>query len=204
MPSAVLCSQCQAPVTDDRWISCPYCAALLVKPVLNPNKAVVAAERFLAVERSPEFDRWIRHTPDASAHETSLGLRTLFLAVFCLGTLFITIVVAVQDGAGAFIPALMFGVALWWLVRHLRRAREFSKAPLDRRIVVWRDERTQVSGGGENSPARTTHFALLESRDGERVEFQCNAELAGGHAPGDIGIAYLRGGILLEFKRVAV
>jgi hypothetical protein len=45
---------------------------------------------------------------------------------------------------------------------------------------------------------------LLEDRSGGRREYSCNSRLAGAHAPGDIGVAFLRGGFLLDFKRVAV
>lgn len=204
MPHALTCSQCKAPVTDDRWINCPYCGALLVKPVLNPNKAVVAPERFAAVENSPEYASLARHRPATLSHSIGGGMTVLVLALVTVAVAFLTVVVAKESGFVAVFPAIVTVLALVMLQRAMKSAQQFSAAPLERHIVVWRDERIEVSGGGDNRRAVTHHYALLENREGERIEFRCGAQLAGAHAPGDIGVAFLRGGILLDFKRVAV
>jgi hypothetical protein len=204
MPQAVTCSQCKAPVTDDRWINCPYCGALLVKPVLNPNKAVVAPERFAAVENSPEYARWMQHTPSTTSTALGLGAHTAILVVFCGAGAAMTVFFAVNAGMLAVLPLLVTCVGLVLLFTSLANAKSFASSPLERRVLVWRDERTEVSGGGKNSSATTSHYVLLEDRRGGRREYSCNSRLAGAHAPGDIGVAFLRGGILLDFKRVAV
>jgi DNA-directed RNA polymerase subunit RPC12/RpoP len=204
MPQAVNCSQCKAPVTDDRWINCPYCGALLAKPVLNPNKAVVAPERFAAVESSPEYASLKSYTPSATAANLELGGGVAAALAFTGIAAVATAVFAQSSPVVAIVPAFITLVGLITVVYQLATANKQWNAPIDRHVLVWRDERTVVSGGGQHSRATTKHYVLLEDRDGRRAELACSSQLAGAHAPGDIGVAFLRGGFLLDFKRVAV
>jgi DNA-directed RNA polymerase subunit RPC12/RpoP len=201
MVEAFRCSQCSAAVTDDRWTNCPYCGAVLAKPTINPLRAVVAPERFASVERSPGYTQLMSRTPSSTGEMVGFGFRTVFLVVFVLVSGAMT-VAFLAAGPLALVPGFICGVGVVMLVRSSQQAATFAKAELERTIAVWRDERTEVSDGGKNSSARTDHFVLLEDREGRRVEFPCDARLAGAHAPGDIGIAYLRGGVLLDFVRV--
>ncbi len=203
MVEAFRCSQCSAPVTDDRWTNCPYCGTVLAKPTINPLRAAVAPERFAAAERSPGFDELQRRTPSGSGALVGMGLQTAFLVVWTLiaGAMTIPFLAA---GPLALVPAAMCAFGIVMLVRSSQRTAQFANARLERHVAVWKDERTEVSGGGRNSSASTHHFVLLELRDGQRSEFPCDDRLAGAHAPGDIGMAYLRGGVLLDFVRIDV
>jgi hypothetical protein len=174
---------------------------VLAKPTIDPLRAVVAPERFAAAERAPAYAALMRHAPSGTSRLVGLGLSSVFLLAWTVLAGVMT-VLFLRAGPLALVPAGMtlFGIVL--LVRSSTRAVGFANAPLERRLVVWRDERVEVRGGGENDSASTAHFVLLEGRDGERVEVSCDARAAGGHAPGDIGVAYLRGGMLLDFRRV--
>ena len=203
MVEAFRCSQCSAPVTDDRWTNCPYCGTVLSKPTINPLRAVVAPERFAAVESSPAYAALMSREPSGTGQLVGQGAQTIFLLLWTIGTGFMTLAF-LSAGPLALLPAAMcvFGVVL--LARQSARTAAFANATLERRIVVWKDERTEVRGGGEHSSASTYHFVLLEGRDGRRAEYGCSSKLSGAHAPGDIGVAYLRAHVLLDFQRVDV
>jgi len=203
MVEAFRCSQCSAPVTDDRWTNCPYCGTVLSKPTINPLRAVVAPERFAAVERAPAYAELLRRAPSGTGQMVGLGAQTVFLLLWTIGC-GVGTMLFLPTGLMALMPAAMcvFGVVL--LVRQSARTAEFANAALERRIAVWKDERTEVRGGGQNSSATTHHFVLLEGRDGRRAEYSCSSRLCGANAPGDIGVAYLRAHVLLDFQRVDV
>jgi len=201
MVEAFRCSQCSAPVTDDRWTNCPYCGAVLAKPTINPLRAVVAPERFAAVERSPGYEELMRREPSGTKQMLGMGCQTAFLLVWTIGAAVMT-VVFLAAGPLAIVPGAMCAVGILMLVRLSGQTARFAGAALERRIAVWKDERTEVSGGGKHSSASTTHYVLLEERDGKRTEVPCDDGQAGAHAPGDIGVAYLRAGVLLDFQRV--
>lgn len=203
MVEAFRCSRCSAPVQDDRWTNCPYCGTVLNKPSIDPLRAVVAPERFAAAERAPSYAELMRREPSATSQMLGFGCQSVFLIAWMLGT-FVMTMLFLRAGAGLFalVPAGMGILGIVLVARHSTRAVRFAQAPLERRVMVWRDERTVVSGGGKNSSSTTTHFVLLEGRDSRRIEVPCRGKLAGQHAPGDIGIAYLRGDVLLDFQRL--
>jgi hypothetical protein len=64
------------------------------------------------------------------------------------------------------------------------------------------DERIKVSGGSQNNPAKTTYYVLVADRAGTRIELEATEDLAGRTAPGDIGVAYIRRGRLVDFTNV--
>jgi hypothetical protein len=201
MTQALRCEQCSAPVTDDRWTNCPFCGAVLLKATINPLRAVVAPERFAAVERSPQFAALMRHQPSSTRHFVGNGVATLFLIVFTVGSGTMA-VFALENGLIGIVPLFICAVGAWMLIAQVNSTSKFAKAKVQRQVSVWRDERTQVSGGSGDSSAVTHHYVLLETRNGRRQEFECSDELAGAHASGDIGVAFVRGDVLLDFRRV--
>lgn len=201
MVEAFRCSQCSAPVTDDRWTNCPYCGAVLSKPTINPLRAAVAPERFASVESSPAYAELMRREPSGTKQMLGMGCQTAFLLLWTVGAGVMT-VLFLPAGPLAIVPGAMCGIGIFMLVSLSTKTAKFAGAELERRIAVWKDERTEVRGGGKNSSATTTHYVLLEERDGKRTEVPCEDGLAGAHAPGDIGVAYLRAGVLLDFQRV--
>ena len=203
MVEAFRCSQCSAPVTDDRWTNCPYCGTVLAKPTINPLRAVVAPERFAAVERASGYAELMGRAPSGAAQLAGQSLQTLFLVIWTIVAGAMTLAF-LRTGPLALLPALMCAFGVVMLARQSARTAAFAKAALERRIVVWKDERTEVRGGGQHSSATTHHYVLLEDRDGRRAEFSCSAALCGATAPGDIGVAYTRAGVLLDFQRVDV
>jgi hypothetical protein len=83
-------------------------------------------------------------------------------------------------------------------VRRLRRAR------LERYPAYVTGERTLVTGGSGDSPAATTYHATLQFEDGSRMEFPVDCRMAGAVDAGDVGVAYVQGGYLIDFVRLDV
>ena len=75
--------------------------------------------------------------------------------------------------------------------------------PVARVLAIVVGDRTKVSGGGEHSSVSTTYYATLEFETGRRAELRCDDATAGEIARNDIGVAYLKGGKLVHFWRIA-
>ena len=85
-----------------------------------------------------------------------------------------------------------------------KRASEYSSAPLKRIQALVVDERVKVSGGSNNTQASTRYFATLQDPEGHRIEYQVDEEIAAAVTEGDIGLAYIKGPILVDFARIKV
>jgi hypothetical protein len=85
------------------------------------------------------------------------------------------------------------------------RGIKFHNMPIVRLVAVITKERTEVSGGGEHGMrAHTTYYTTLQTRDGTRAEYVTPDRLVGKLAIDDIGVAYVKGHMLVEFTRFEV
>jgi len=87
-------------------------------------------------------------------------------------------------------------------VAALVKLASFGASPLEHDPALISDKRTHISGGGGDSSATTKYFATLERADGSRSEVEVDGTRYGEIAAGDYGLAYLRAGVLLDFRRV--
>ena len=221
MTASVHCSHCGAPfgVQDARF--CSFCGTERPAeraPAPNASLAPLAPnapERFDAAQRDPRLPDLQRRTPTAKG-ETAYGFcGVLFFLGF--GAIALTIAASAvgvswfgarSTGASelriggvlfALVPLAMLGVAAAGLVQHLRRTSRFQAAELERWIALVVDERTQVSGGKR---AHSRYYATLEDRSGKRRELRVGTELAGQIARDDMGLAYVKDDLLLDFERL--
>lgn len=199
MVEAFRCSQCSAPVTDDRWTNCPYCGTVLNKPTINPLKALTAPERFAQARQNPAFGDWMAHQPSTSAHHGGSAAKIIFGVVWTVAAF--AMAAAFPSGM-MLLPIGMGLVGAFMVVKEIGSTAKVANAEWERILAVLRDERVAVSGGGKNSSATTTYYLLLENEKGERAEYPCHQRIAARHAPGDIGVAYLKGGVLFDFQRL--
>lgn len=100
------------------------------------------------------------------------------------------------------VPMCLVGIGV--AAAQVARRKAFEAAPVTNMIGVVVDERVEVKGGGKNSSARTHYYATLQSKDGKRREYECESLLAGRIAAPDIGVAFLKGGHLVDFIRFEV
>lgn len=197
------CPGCAALIRDDRSKYCPYCGVLIPHVPMNPTAALAAPERFAAVERSSEFDALMKHAPSGAGQIAGGGVLIAFMLVWTIAAGGMALFMSnFAPTLFVVVPALMSAFGVFVIVKTVLKTAKFSGAELERFVAVVRDERTAVSGGGQHSSASTHHYFLLENRDGQRREYECRSKDAGLTAPGDIGVAYVRDDVLLEFRRV--
>jgi hypothetical protein len=84
------------------------------------------------------------------------------------------------------------------------RGIKFHNTPIVRLVAVITKERTEVSGGANNTRTHTTYCTTLQTRDGTRAEYVTPDRLVGKLALDDIGVAYIKGHMLVEFTRFEV
>ncbi|MBK7878348.1 MAG: hypothetical protein IPJ77_22055 [Planctomycetes bacterium] len=223
MPDSVHCSHCAAPFREADLRFCSYCGTerpTPASPVVLPPPVVVApstADRFAAAERHPSVPELLTRAPSTTKHTLNGACGVVFLAVFCviafaMAAAFLgggafgartlrSNLFGVGGGLLALVPLAIAGVALAGFIVHSRRLSRFQRAELVRTLALVVDERVAVSGGKH---ASTTYFATLEGKDRQRREHRVDAQLAGRIAPNDLGMAYVKDDVLLDFQRIDV
>jgi hypothetical protein len=213
---AIRCGQCGAPFRAGEERFCTYCGTQRPAPSaasVTPDRAT----RFAAARSDPRLKTLLAHIPATAGHTISAAFALVFLVGFCIVAAMMASAFGACGGAvgysiggptagagGALFglgPLLILGVGIFMLVTVASRLLRFQSAELERRLARVIDERIQVSGG-ENSS--TTYFTTLEWEDKTRREFQNHAKLAGKIARDDLGLAYVKGDVLLEFARLDV
>ncbi len=223
MPDSVHCSHCAAPFREADAHYCSFCGTERPTPappiVLAPPIALAAnaPERFAAAEGHPSVPELLTRAPSTTKHTLNGACGVVFLALFCViafvmaaaflgaGTLgtstFHSNAFGVGGGLLALVPLAIAGVGLAGFIVHTRRLARFQGADLVRTIALVVDERIAVSGGEH---AHTTYYATLEGKDRQRREHRVDAQLAGKIAPNDLGMAYVKDDVLLDFQRIDV
>jgi len=204
---ATHCSHCSAQITAEGTKYCPFCGTILPKEPLPPAPSETLRGRFEELEGHPEFAEHMRHEPSLTAHHAAnagglaIGAVVLIVAVIVFSSFS-----GSSMGSPLFVivPFAILAIAAFKVLSGMGNAADFSSAPLQRRGAVVIDERTKVSGGGNNSNARTEYFVTIEDKDGSRGEYKVRERLAGQVSPGDIGVAFTKSSSLVAFKRVRV
>jgi hypothetical protein len=202
--TAPRCPHCAAPISDARAERCNFCGNAFVpavQPVEAAPRAPTVAELLASVEGHPELQKWLAWTPPERAVRFKLGLAMSVGILVAVVALVVLAADPPDEPAGVGFALVIAAIGLAMAVPAGLRAASFSRAPLQRVAVLVADERTKISGGGNDSSASTTYYATLEQADGSREEFEIDARLAGSIAPGDFGVAYVKGGLLLDFRR---
>ena len=205
------CPECGALPSGLPRSTCEYCGARLTTEATPSERARGdRAARLDAVERHPDFAAAMEHTPDLRGHIVGayvgigcFGAFSVLTALLALSGLGIIVIgdfgpQSNVPAAAQIIPGLMSAVAGFVALQMARKGREFKAAPLERRPALVRDERSRAR---EKS---TSYFATLEFADGHREEFPVSAEVASRAVRDDVGVAYLKGGVVLDFRRIDV
>ena len=204
------CSNCGGRPTAADQRFCGFCGVEL--PTLPEAPRVVVhtgpygdlEARFAALDEHPALERLGRHVPSTTAKSASMFGQVLFGLVFTVVALFITFMFGALAGPLAMIPLIAVVVGVTLTVGGIRQAARYSSSPLLRIKALVVDERVQVSGGGGNSQASTTYFATLQDAGGHRTEYQVDDEIAAEVTEGDLGIAFIKGPVLVDFARIQV
>ncbi len=202
------CAQCGARPTDIKAVYCQFCGTELpqreVVPVqvIGPHGDLDA--RFAALEEHRDLPRLFEHSPSPTRAGLGMVGIIIFGGIFTAVSLVVTAGFGVAGGPAALFPLIFVAAGFFMIAKGVINAAKFTNAPLVRTLAVVIDERTSVSGGGNNSSASTTYFATLQNKAGERGEYRVHDRVAGKIAPGDMGVAYIKSGYMLDFERVKV
>lgn len=200
------CPQCGAAIQRGDGRFCSHCGTSLPdRPRITPEEWVTHVERFEQAEQDPQHAT-ARGLP---APDPRLGAQLVPLALF--GVLWIAVGAFIVQGfaetGGAIVlfPIVLVGVGVigmaGFAIGRLRNAR----APVERMIAVVVDERTDVytTGTSDNRSTHTAYYATLQTKDGARVELRTSGGVSGMTTVGDIGLAVMRAGELIDFHRFA-
>jgi len=209
MPPGVAprCLHCAAPIADPRAERCSFCGNALSAALPPPAaahatpRAPTVAEMLAGVERHPDLQEWLAWKPPDLGVRVRLGLALSFGIFVLLAALVLFVAAVPKEPAAVVISVVVLTAGLAITLTAGLRAQSFARSPLQRVPAFVADERTKISGGGGDSGASTKYYATLEQADGQREEYEIDGRLAGSVAPGDFGVAYLKGGLLLDFRR---
>jgi hypothetical protein len=201
------CTHCGATAERHDSRFCTYCGTELPRPA-EPAPIVVSRHgdveaRFEALERRPELASAGSHRPSTAKHSLGAAGGIVGAGMFVVVAAVMTMGFAGVAGPCAIAPLAFVGIGIALLVHQVSRGVKFTQAPLRHEPALVVDERMKVSGGGE-SQARTQYFVSLQKRDGGRREFEADARLAGALTEGDMGVAWFKADVLVDFKRLPV
>jgi len=199
------CTSCGAKVPAETGV-CAYCGTTAHDAnVLPParDRASEKVERFDRLAEHPEFDRWMKWRPDRSeVPRAGGGLPALGLCLIVAGLVTgVSLSSGRSPGPAVIVPLLLIGLGVRRIVRadraaFSRTAAADSLRPYPALVVTKRTEMTV------EQHARTRYFVTLEFRSGTRREYDVDGAFFGLVADDDLGVAYIREGELLHFKKL--
>lgn len=194
------CSNCGAPPRRGAARFCTYCGAAFPAAQAPPPSALEGRARALALlQEQREFAEAMRRTPSVAMHVAGAGCPIAFLCVWIAMAIGMGVFAGGFGGAPfpfALVPFGMAAVGVFMLLTLVRRAGKLATGKLEREPAVVVSQRTSR---GEKS---STDHVTLEYENGDREEYQVSGKLAGQLAVGDMGVAYEKGGYLVDFTRI--
>lgn len=193
-------------------MNCPSCGAI-VEPAevrcaqcgrtISQLGVASAGQEPLSPELSPhaaELEELLRHTPSAAPKLVQFVL-TIVLGVAFTGFAIFFIVSSRRSGAPVIFqvfPVIFVLVGMAMVAGGLRVLVRLTTSPLLRLPGVVLGKREERSRASESSS--TTYYLTIKSDDGREKEYPVSGRLFSKHERGDVGVAYLKGGCLLDFK----
>ena len=189
---------------DSRY--CGHCGtALPVREDAPPSSVPFAdkAQRFEALAGNEQTARWMATTPQPPS--TAKDMIGAFIGLFIAVTVGIVGAVAMASACPpmGLLPLVIAGALAYKILQQMKRTAENDRAPLVRKPSLVVEERTKISGNDDSSTT-TRYYTTLEYETGERQEFETAGEMAGKLTAGDMGVAFVKGDLLIEFGRVPV
>jgi hypothetical protein len=199
------CESCGATVRKGDGRFCSHCGSKLPDvPRITPSEWVSHPERFAEAEASDRYSKAMI-APAPSVPKGGIVALALFLVIWVVfGVLMVKAAARFGGKLESLAPLAILSVGGLGILSQLYKVFKFSRSTVERRMIVVLDERTKVSGGGENSSASTSYFATIADRDGNRSEVATTGDVAGQIVDGDLGVGIFRGEYLVAFQRLDV
>lgn len=173
-------------------------------PARDVDAWMAHPDRFDRAEADPQHTIAMKLPAPKAPVLTTIIVPALVLALAIAIAAYVTSIFAEVGGrAWALIPVGVGVVGVLVSVPLLRSAIRNARGPVLRRVAVVVDERTEVSSLRTmgDMTTETLYYATLQFRDGGRIELVTNSGVAGFATRGDIGLAVIRGGALVDFHR---
>lgn len=199
-PPPKYCPNCGARVLRPGiQAACDYCESGL--EISRPPRVEERLRRFERIEADPGLPRLLERPIGGGGHLAGSLFMLLVLGGMAAFGVVLATKMAPQGGGFVIVPLVFVAIAIAGFVKAMGNSARFASDPGRAVPAIVVDERVEVSGRSDG-PSTTRNYATLEDRDGQRRELSTSASVAGKIAPGDAGIAYERGDVLLDFARI--
>jgi hypothetical protein len=169
-------------------------------------------DAFDRARRSPDFEALMEFVPEVSIAD-SLVLIVFIAAGTAVGAWGLSVYGPKDATTRHLLMGALVTVGAVLCMAVGRALQRYLAAPLERHLALIRDEavdhtfesRSRTNSRGVTTTSTTTHehhSVLLELESGERQTHSVSDAFADEVVPGDIGVAYMKDGELLEFKRL--
>jgi hypothetical protein len=195
------CPSCGATINTGR-MECPYCGSSVQQPEIAPSEQ---PRNYRLPAQGRELEELLRYTPSSMGVGVSRVVMTVFGVVFTAFAIFF-ITLSKRGGAPGFFqlfPLIFVFVGLLMVIAGLRGIVKLAASPLERLPAVVIGKREHYSSNSDGSGS-TSYHVTIEVEGGERKEHQVRGALYSSVERGDAGVAYLKGGFLLDFRRVRI
>jgi hypothetical protein len=167
------------------------------------------------VRTEPErFDRVVEHEVYKAAPEQPISVPLLGIAEISPGAIvaaglsfLITLLMVLGDPFSTpsqVVIGLLLGVFAIAFYMSMKKANAVRDAPVERVVAVIIKERTDLRQrfGDRRQSLRT--YVIVQTRDGQRREYFAPKHVNSRYAVDDIGIAYVKADVLVDFLRIDV
>lgn len=180
--------------------TCPYCGTHVGA---ERGPAERSEFEFRIPKESAELRDLLNYIPSSLPARTGQVVMIIFGLVFASFAAFF-IVMASRTGAPLvfrLFPVIFLIVGMAIIIGGISGLARLTGSPLERLPSVVIGKRQDYSTNSKGSGS-TTYYITLQTEDGNRKEHLVPGKLYGQLERGDTGVAYLKGGFLLDFRRL--
>jgi len=158
---------------------------------------------FRIPKESRELRDLLNHTPSSIPARSGQIFTTVFGLVFTLFAVFFIFIASLMGAPLLFkvFPVIFVIVGVGVVMQGVSGLAKLTRGPLERLPAVVVGKRQHYDTDSEGSGS-TTYYVNLQTENGNRKEHLVPGKLYGQLERGDTGVAYLKGGFLLDFRRL--